>query len=107
MFFLNYEADKYYIMDLIIIYRICILCFLLMMIVYKFILIILIMIEILILMISVLIYIIMRIINLEFYIIYYLVFSVCERVLGLIILVLVIRFYGNEIYYRINLLKFF
>lgn len=58
------------------------------------------------LVISVIIFIIMGLINLEVYMIYYLVFRVCERVLGLIILVLIIRFYGNEFYYSINLFKF-
>lgn len=38
--------------------------------------------------------------------IYYIIFRVCERVLGLIILVLVIRYHGEEIYYSINLFKF-
>nr|QYF07827.1 NADH dehydrogenase subunit 4L [Brachyponera chinensis] len=38
--------------------------------------------------------------------IYYLIFSVCESVLGMIILILVIRFYGNELLYLMNLKKF-
>lgn len=69
-------------------------------------LIILIVIEILIVRISILMFILFRILNLEIYIIYYLIFRVCERVLGLIILVLVIRFYGNELYYSLNIIKF-
>lgn len=56
--------------------------------------------------ISVILFIRIRVINLEIYIIYYLIFRVCERVLGLIILVLVIRFYGNEFYYSLNLFKY-
>lgn len=67
---------------------------------------ILIVIEFLILRISLIIYIIFRILRIEVYIIYYLIFRVCERVLGLIILVLVIRYHGEEIYYSINLFKF-
>lgn len=44
--------------------------------------------------------------HLDFYIVFYLVFRVCERVIGLIILVLIIRYYGDELYYSINLIKF-
>lgn len=61
--------------------------------------------EFLILRISLIIYIIFRILRIEVYIIYYLIFRVCERVLGLIILVLIIRYHGEEIYYSINLFK--
>lgn len=64
------------------------------------------MIELVIVRISIILFIRISIFNLEIYIIYYLIFSVCERVLGLIILILVIRFYGNEFYYSINLFKF-
>lgn len=74
--------------------------------VFKYILVILIVIELVIVRISVLLLIRGRIFNLKIYIIYYLIFRVCERVLGLIILVLVIRFYGNENYYLVNLFKF-
>lgn len=42
----------------------------------------------------------------EFYLIYYLVFSVCERVLGLGLLVLIVRFYGDSLYYIFNFRKF-
>lgn len=51
-------------------------------------------------------YIIFRVLRIEVYIIYYIIFRVCERVLGLIILVLIIRYHGEEIYYSINLFKF-
>lgn len=74
--------------------------------VYKFILVILIVMEFLILRISLIIYRIFRIFRIEVYIIYYIIFRVCERVLGLIILILVIRYHGEEIYYSINLFKF-
>lgn len=69
-------------------------------------LVILIVIEFLILRISLMMYRIFRILNIEIYIIYYLIFRVCERVLGLIILILIIRYHGEEIYYSINLFKF-
>lgn len=49
---------------------------------------------------------IFRILSIEVYMIYYIIFRVCERVLGLIILVLIIRYHGEEIYYSINLFKF-
>lgn len=52
------------------------------------------------------IYIIFRILRIEVYIIYYIIFRVCERVLGLIVLILIIRYHGEEIYYSINLFKF-
>lgn len=81
-------------------------CIIVIILVFKYILIILIIIELLIVRISIILFIKIRIINLEIYIIYYLIFRVCERVLGLIILVLVIRFCGNEFYYLINLSKF-
>jgi len=45
-------------------------------------------------------------IKIELFLIYYLVFRVCEGVLGLRLLVLVVRFYGNELYYIINIRKF-
>lgn len=56
--------------------------------------------------ISLIIYFIFRFFNKEFYLLYYLVFRVCERVLGLGLLVIIIRFYGSEIYYIINIRKF-
>lgn len=62
--------------------------------------------EFLILRISLIIYTIFRVLRIEVYIIYYIIFRVCERVLGLIILVLIIRYHGEEIYYSINLFKF-
>lgn len=44
--------------------------------------------------------------RIEFYLIYYLVFSVCEGVLGLGLLVLIVRFYGDSLYYIFNFRKF-
>jgi len=51
-------------------------------------------------------FLVFRIIGIEIYLIYYLVFRVCEGVLGLGLLVLIVRFYGNELYYLINISKF-
>lgn len=42
----------------------------------------------------------------EFIVIYYLVFRVCEGVLGLRLLVIVVRFSGRDLYYIFNIRKF-
>jgi len=72
---------------------------------YKYFLVILIVIELVIMNISLSVYLI-----LEGYIamifVYYLVFRVCERVIELIILILVIRYYGDDYYYMFSLGKF-
>jgi len=47
-----------------------------------------------------------RCIELGLIFVYYLVSSVCERVIGLIILILVIRYYGDDYYYFFSLNKF-
>lgn len=73
---------------------------------YKNILIVLIMIEFLILRISLLIFYICRIMKLDFFIVYYLVFRVCESVIGLRLLVMIVRFYGDELYDFFNFKKF-
>lgn len=73
---------------------------------FKYILRVLIIVELLIVVISLLLFFNFRIKGIEFFMIYYLVFRVCERVLGLIILVLIVRFHGNEYYVSINLFKF-
>jgi hypothetical protein len=63
--------------------------------------------ELIIMNISILIYIILEgSIRLGVVFIYYLVFRVCERVIGLIILVLVIRYYGDDYYRLFKLGKF-
>lgn len=74
--------------------------------IYKYILVILLFLEIIVVNISVLIFILFRMIRIEFYLIYYLIFRVCERVLGITLLVLVVRFRGNEYYGSFNLRKF-
>lgn len=66
----------------------------------------LIILELLILNVTLIIYIIIGYQFIEFYMIYYLVFTVCERRLGLALLVIIRRFYGNELYYLFNLIKF-
>lgn len=73
---------------------------------YKYILILLLFLELLVLNISLIIFLIYGVIRLDFYIIYYLVFSVCESVLGLRLLVVIVRYYGSELYYIFNISKF-
>lgn len=63
-------------------------------------------IEFMVIRISLIIYLCLRIIGIEIYLIYYLVFRVCEGVLGLSLLVLVARFYGRDLYYIFNIRKF-
>lgn len=92
--------------DIIIYMQIYFISIVLLILIYKYILVILIFLEIIVLNISVLIFILFRIIKIEFYLIYYLVFRVCERVLGVTLLVLVVRFCGNEYYSSFNLSKF-
>lgn len=84
----------------------CIIIFFSLIFIYKFILVILIMFELIILNLSIIIYLIYSLINLDLFIIYYLVFIVCERTLGLALLVLIVRYHGNELYYLFNLRKF-
>lgn len=69
-------------------------------------LVVLIVFEIIILNISIVIYLVYRIMGLELFIVYYLIFIVCERTLGLSLLVLVVRYHGNELYCIFNFSKF-
>lgn len=66
----------------------------------------LVIIELMVVNISLVIFFLFSILGLEFYLIYYLVFRVCESVLGLRLLVIVVRFYGRELYYVYNISKF-
>lgn len=69
-------------------------------------LILLILIELMVINISLLMFLIYRMYKLEFYLVYYLVFRVCEGVLGLRLLVMIVRFYGRDLYYMFNIRKF-
>lgn len=73
---------------------------------YKFILVLLILVELAVIVISLLIFIVFGLINMEFYLIYYLIFRVCEGVIGLRLLVIIVRFRGREVYYIFNIRKF-
>nr|DAC76853.1 TPA_asm: NADH dehydrogenase subunit 4L [Pseudomyrmex veneficus] len=70
---------------------------------YKYMLIVLLMIELIVLNLSLLLGIYLSTLGMEFYMIYYLVFSLCESVLGMSILIMVVRFYGSDMYSSINL----
>nr|ATJ03028.1 NADH dehydrogenase subunit 4L [Atta texana] len=78
----------------------------LLMLMYKHMLIMLMMMELLVINMSMIMYIMMMEIGMEFYLIYYLIFSVCESVLGLSLMVMVVRFKGNDLYYMFNFSKF-
>lgn len=66
----------------------------------------LLLIELLVLNISLMIYLTFGIVGLDFYMVYYLVFRVCEGVLGLSLMVIVVRYYGRDLYYMFNIRKF-
>lgn len=80
--------------------------FILLIFLYKYILIILLLVELLVVNISLILYLILGMVKLDFFIIYYLVFRVCEGVLGLSLLVMIVRYYGKELYYIFNIRKF-
>lgn len=73
---------------------------------FKYFLLVLVLVEVVVMRIGVLFYYIYRWIGLDSIIIYYLVFRVCERVMGLAILVLIIRYSGGDHYFLFNLSKF-
>jgi len=74
--------------------------------IYKYMLILLIFIEVIVVNIAFFILIYYRRFNLEFYILYYLIFRVCESVLGIGLLVIIVRYYGNDLYFIFNIRKF-
>ncbi|KAG5335389.1 NU4LM oxidoreductase, partial [Acromyrmex heyeri] len=72
---------------------------LLLVLIYKHILIILIIIELLVVNISIIIHTVIVQVRIKFYLICYLIFSVCERALGLDLLMITIHIRGNDLYY--------
>nr|DAC76905.1 TPA_asm: NADH dehydrogenase subunit 4L [Pseudomyrmex elongatus] len=74
---------------------------------YKYMLIVLLMIELIVFNLSMFIGLYMSFLDLDFFMIYYLVFSLCESVLGMSLLVLIVRFYGSEMYSFMNFTKFY
>ena len=76
------------------------------MLIYRHILIILTTVELLLVNISIIVYIIIVEVRIKFYLVYYLIFSSCESVLGLELLVIIVRFRGNDLYYIFNFRKF-
>lgn len=83
-----------------------IIIFLIVVSVYKYILIVLILLELIVLNIIMVVFLIFRVISMEFYVIYYMVFVLCERVLGLTMLILIVRYSGNDYYYYFDALKY-
>lgn len=73
---------------------------------YKYFLIMLIIMELVIMNLSVRLFYALGFLDLEVVFIYFLVFRVCERVIGLIILVLIIRHRGNDYYKSFRILKY-
>lgn len=74
--------------------------------IYKYVLVLLIIAEIVVIVVAFIILLIFRNLGLDFLIIFYLVFRVCESVLGLGVLVVMVRFSGNDLYYIFNISKF-
>lgn len=69
-------------------------------------LVVLIILEFIVLNVIILIFLIYGIVNLDFYVIYYIVFVLCERVLGLVMLILIVRYWGNDYYYFFDVMKY-
>lgn len=86
--------------------QIFVVSFILIIYIYKYILVLLILIELIVINISLIIFIIFGIFKLEFYLVYYLVFRVCEGAIGLGLLVIIVRYYGSDLYYIFNIRKF-
>nr|AIW06072.1 NADH dehydrogenase subunit 4L [Polyrhachis dives] len=103
---LGVKLYKNIMIDLLIYMYLCIIILNLMIFTYKFMLVVLMMIELMILNISMIMFLVFSFMNLELYMIYYLVFMVCESTLGLSLLVVIVRFSGNELFYVFNLSKF-
>nr|DAC76814.1 TPA_asm: NADH dehydrogenase subunit 4L [Pseudomyrmex pallidus] len=74
---------------------------------YKYMLIVLLVIELIVFNLTMFMGLYLSPLELDFYLIYYLVFSLCESVLGMSMLVLIVRFYGSEMYSFFNLTKFY
>nr|YP_009945169.1 NADH dehydrogenase subunit 4L [Monomorium pharaonis]QOE17536.1 NADH dehydrogenase subunit 4L [Monomorium pharaonis] len=92
--------------DILIYSQLFFISLLLLVFLYKFMLVMLLLMELMVMIISLLMFMILGLMNMEFYLIYYLIFGVCEGVLGLSLLVMIIRFSGGEIYYMFNISKF-
>nr|YP_010988066.1 NADH dehydrogenase subunit 4L [Buniapone amblyops]WON66599.1 NADH dehydrogenase subunit 4L [Buniapone amblyops] len=92
--------------DLSMVFNLCVMCLILMMMALKYMLMMLMAMELLVISISLVIFMNFSMYSLEFFMIYYVIFSVCESVLGLMLLIKMVRFYGNEQYSVVNLNKF-
>nr|YP_010282326.1 NADH dehydrogenase subunit 4L [Camponotus japonicus]UHM24989.1 NADH dehydrogenase subunit 4L [Camponotus japonicus] len=92
--------------DLIVYVYLCMMVFVSLIFMYKFMLVVLMVFEVVILNLSMIMYLIYSTLNLDLFMVYYLVFMVCESTLGLSLLVLIVRYHGNELYYMFNISKF-
>ncbi|RLU14641.1 nad4l (mitochondrion) [Ooceraea biroi] len=92
--------------DMFIYLQLCFLSVLMMVLSYKYFLLMLIIMELIVMSVVILMFTKFLHSNLEIIFILYLVFSVCESVLGMGILVMVIRYYGDDYYNLFNLNKF-
>lgn len=92
--------------DIIVYLYIMLIIFLIVAVMHKYVLVVLILLEIIVLTIMMVFFLVFRSVNLEFYVIYYIVFTLCERVLGLTILILIVRYSGNDYYYFFDALKY-
>nr|QYK92314.1 NADH dehydrogenase subunit 4L [Tetramorium tsushimae] len=92
--------------DVLIYVQMFVVSFILMIYLYKYMLVLLMLMELMVMNISLIMFIIFGILKLEFYLVYYLVFSVCEGAMGLGLLVMIVRYYGNDLYYMFNMSKF-
>nr|YP_009905708.1 NADH dehydrogenase subunit 4L [Aphaenogaster famelica]QGW36322.1 NADH dehydrogenase subunit 4L [Aphaenogaster famelica] len=92
--------------DILIYMHMVIMSLFLLIFMYKYMLILLMLIEMVVVNISLLMFMYWSMFNLEFFMIYYLIFSVCESVLGMGLLVMIIRYYGSDLYFMFNISKF-
>nr|YP_010276199.1 NADH dehydrogenase subunit 4L [Aphaenogaster japonica]UHY39321.1 NADH dehydrogenase subunit 4L [Aphaenogaster japonica] len=92
--------------DILIYMHVTLMSLFLLIFMYKYMLILLMLIEMVVVNITLLMFMYYSSFNLEFYMIYYLIFSVCESVLGMSLLVMIIRYYGNDLYFMFNISKF-
>nr|YP_010341310.1 NADH dehydrogenase subunit 4L [Stenamma megamanni]UNZ99573.1 NADH dehydrogenase subunit 4L [Stenamma megamanni] len=92
--------------DIMVVMQLVLMSMILLMFMYKYMLILLLLMELVVINIGFLLFLVFTKMSLEFYLIYYLIFSVCESVLGLGLLVMIVRQYGSELYYMFNVSKY-
>nr|YP_008963764.1 NADH dehydrogenase subunit 4L [Leptomyrmex pallens]AGL61400.1 NADH dehydrogenase subunit 4L [Leptomyrmex pallens] len=73
---------------------------------FKHILMVLMVFEVAVMTVGVMMFFVNSLVGLEFFVIFYMVFSVCESVLGIALLVLIVRKSGDDMYFSFNMSKF-